>query len=292
MSLGLESVGLPPSDPLFTSAWLKWGQGVAHTQALEAQVDAFCEAAHREPIATFATQYHAHRHGFSLFVDSILTPIPVTWGLILGDCIHGFHAALDHVAWAVVTRGRTPPEKLTKPRKRNIYFPIFDKPTEFNATISKTLPGARRADIAIIRSYQPYRNRPYRNSVSHLALLRSLSNTDKHRTITPVWDMPESVSYEVTYQRDCVLTARNRLTKVRTLQIGTELALIPVKRTGAEPQIEVKPDVTARPALEEQRVWLDVFIYGLRSTVCDLLLKFAGPPEEIRQLSIDWDRMA
>ena len=98
-----------PPDPLFLGAWLKWGQAVVHTQTLEIDVETFSVAAHDKPLLTLRTEYHPKRHGFAVIVDSVVVPIPVRWGLLLGDIANNYRSSLDHVAWALVVRGSTPP---------------------------------------------------------------------------------------------------------------------------------------------------------------------------------------
>ena len=125
----------PPHDPLFDSPWLKWGQAVVHTQALEANVETFAEEAHRQPLARHRVEYHPQRHGFAILVDEIFVQTPVRWGLLLGDVVNNYRSALDQLAWALVSRGRTPPDMLTKKKQKGIYFPLSVTREDFNAKI-------------------------------------------------------------------------------------------------------------------------------------------------------------
>jgi hypothetical protein len=92
-------------DPRFDSAWAKWAQGVSHAHALEEHIDAFSANRDREPILGARTEYHPKRHGFVITVENI-EPIPMQWRLVLGDAANNFRAALDHLAWALVTTKR------------------------------------------------------------------------------------------------------------------------------------------------------------------------------------------
>jgi hypothetical protein len=119
-------VALPdpvPHDPLFDSAWLKWGRALVHAQTLQAQLNAIGTDEGDEPTFTVRTDYQPKRHGFAVIIVDI-DPMPPIWGLLLGDIANNLRSALDQIAWAVVTRGRTPPETLSKGRRRQIYFPI------------------------------------------------------------------------------------------------------------------------------------------------------------------------
>jgi len=113
---------LMPSDPLFDSAWLKWGRAVVHTHALNADIETFGPDGGREPTFSVRAEYQPKRHGFAIIIDDI-DALPPTWGLILGDVANNLRSALDQLAWALVTRGRTPPHALTTKQQRNVYYP-------------------------------------------------------------------------------------------------------------------------------------------------------------------------
>jgi hypothetical protein len=174
------------ADP-FDSAWLKWGWAVAHAQALERDISAYTLDTKVDLPYTTRTEYDAKRHAVLLRVETI-DPLPIRWGLRIGDVANNFRAALDHLAWALVQRGRNA-GKLTQAQKRNIYFPIAFSRTDFNSALGK-LPGIRRADRAIIRRYQPYL-RGKSNVWRHcLTPLPRLTADDKHKEIRPVWSVP------------------------------------------------------------------------------------------------------
>lgn len=122
-------------DPLFESAWLKWAQAIAHTQTLEAHIAAWTRH-DPDPIRAFRTEYHAKRHGFAVIVEDV-APMPVRWRLLLGDIANNYRAALDHLAWALVSRGRTPPGsgKLTRKQEKAVYLPVCQDRKVFNAEV-------------------------------------------------------------------------------------------------------------------------------------------------------------
>ena len=146
-------------DPLFASAWLKWAQGVLHAQTLQADIERIGHKPDAYPVLAFRSEYQPNRHGFAVIAEEI-APIPVRWPLLLGDIANNYRAALDHLAWALVSRGRTPPAKLTKRQENAVYFPIHKERAEFNGKVGSRLPGVRRADLAKVRRYQPYHHGP------------------------------------------------------------------------------------------------------------------------------------
>jgi len=61
--------------------------------------------------------------------------------------------------------------------------------------------------------------------------------------------------------------------------------------TGLNPQIDVNPDVTARPALE-QNIWLDEWPAKTKALAFLPLAEFSLPPDGlVAGLGIDWDRL-
>ena len=63
---------------------------------------------------------------------------------------------MDHLAWTLVNRGKTPASTLSPGAQKRIYFPIYEDRIKFNKAIPAKLPGVRRADLTVVRRYQPY----------------------------------------------------------------------------------------------------------------------------------------
>jgi hypothetical protein len=281
-------------DPAFASAWLKWGQAVVHAQALNLEVKVFCVAAEEAPLLAHRTEYHPRRHGFAVVVDRVLVPIPVRWGLILGDFANNLRSSLDHLAWALVVRGRSPPDTLTPKQQGNIKFPIMDKRSEYNGELPSRLPGVvGPRDKALVRASQPYLWGARARHLHPLSVLRTVNNADKHRTIQPIWDFSdaESAYYEVTEFRDCVVSERGHYVASGQLKADAEVAFIRVRKTGPEPSIEVRPCAEAEPVLDGS-VPLEYWLENVTTWIALLLREFADPAPEVTELGIDPDRLA
>jgi hypothetical protein len=211
-----------PHDPLFDSAWLKWTQAILHTQALEAAIEAIGSDEDLHPRLTVRTEYHPGRHGFAVIPEWVES-IPVRWRLLLGDVANNYRSSLEHLAWALVTRGRTPPGKLNSKARGDIHFPIGQHKNGFNGSLSRNLPGVRRADIAKVRRGQPYRYGA-RNRARHaLTFLADINNGDKHRTIQPIWAQPTKVGMEITHIEDCEQSSPTNRLKPHLLEVGKEI---------------------------------------------------------------------
>jgi hypothetical protein len=276
-------------DPLFESAWLKWGRAVVHAQALKADLDATTSDATRQPTFAVEAEYQPKRHGFAVVVTDI-DPMPPTWGLLLGDIANNLRSALDQTAWAIVTRGRTPPGTLSKKAQRRVYFPICKERQDFNGSLPAMLPGARRADIARVRRYQPYQHARGIRAWFSFALLAKINTGDKHRTTEPVWALPLRTAIEVTQMRDCEVPSRNSAGKRRALKVGMELAFVHARKTGPQPHIEAIPHLAAEPMIEEGvllREWLRVTVFWTEK----LLREFSEMPPAIEHVGIDIDAL-
>jgi hypothetical protein len=270
------------NDHLFASAWLKWGQAVVHTQALEADVDAFGADADANPVWVVGAKYNAKRHGFSL-KPQVVNFMPGRWSLLLGDIASNYRASLEHLGWALVTRGHTPPATLTSEERNSIYCPIKAHRNDFDGDLQKKLPGVRHADVAKVRRVQPYHYGAKRRARSPLTLLAAINNFDKHRAIEPLWAYPTRVDIEVTDMRDRVLPGLDFKRTGGPIEVGTEIAFIRARKMGPNPEIKVEIDVSPEPCLQDGvaiKSWAN--ICGI--TLWSLLRTFAPQPPEIADL--------
>lgn len=237
-----------PHDPLFDSAWLKWGRAVVHAQELAADVVKVLASGADGPHFDIACKYEPRRHGFAV-TNTGIDPMPPTWGLLVGDVANNLRSALDHVAWALVTRGRTPPSMLKKGAQKKVYFPIAQTRKGFNGSLATNLPGVRRADIARVRKYQPYHHGTRGRWFSWL-VLTEINTADKHRSIAPVWAIPLAADFQITEVRDCVLVPHERDAPRPALETGVEIGFVRVRKTGPEPWINVVPHLVCEPMIE------------------------------------------
>lgn len=263
-------------DPLFDSAWLKWAQGLRHAEALKADIVRLGHQPDAYPVLAHRAEYQPKRHGFSVIAEEF-APIPVRWPLMLGDTANTYRSALEHLAWALVSRGRTPPARLTKWQEKSVYFPIHQERGEFNAKVATQLPGVRRADLAKVRRYQPYHNGKRLGPRHALSLLASINTGDKHRTIQPLWAVSTETGMKITKRRDCVITGTRAGGEAKPFEVDAEIAFLHARRTGLDPYIEMDLEITAEPILDGAlgvREWADAT--GLE--IMKLLFEFSSQP--------------
>jgi hypothetical protein len=276
---------------LFDSAWLKWGWAVTHAQALQADIATYVGDIDPESLYTSRTEYDSKRHCVILRVDTRKLP-PRRWGLRLGDVANNFRASLDHLAWGLVTRGRTPPDMLTDWQRRGIYFPICPTNDDFNESLRATkkkrsvLPGVQRADIAIVRRYQPYRRGKTRVPVHCLTPLARITGDDKHREIRTVWSAPDvGGKLEHGPPVDCTITRVPQRARREILDLDAEIHRIYVRKTGPEPDVSMAAQLVVKPIIDGP-LWLDNWLQVTTAHIRSILRELAEPPEEILTLGI------
>jgi hypothetical protein len=267
----------PGADHRFASAWLKWAQAVIHAEALHADI-----VATPQPDVWCKAIYSARRHGFSIIPEMTDLP-PPRWSLLLGDVAGNYRASLDHVAWAIVSRGRQPPQALTYAKRRAVFFPVCDTRDAFNASLAKRLPGAQRRDVAKVRATQPYhygaKKRPFHN----LPTLVRISNSDKHRTVEPIWVFPIHLHITMMEAGDCSVPRLPPRGAARPVEPGREMAFIRARKTGPSPALNIEVDVTPEPCLDNH-VSVTEWCRGTAVQIRDLLRDFSRWPPELADL--------
>jgi hypothetical protein len=263
----------------FDSAWRKWNRGNVHSESLKADLLASAQSGYLQGLQEITTEYNSKSHCIDIIQGSIAPPPPL-WSALLGDLVNNYHAALDHVAWVVVGRGKEVVD-LSEKQLRNVYFPICSERTQFNDSLASRLPGGRRTDIAIIRRYQPY-TRGQRNVPLHvLTNLNGFSRLDKHRELqrTDLRTRGGSFYFE---GRNCVV--RSVTTRMKSTQIepGAYVGRAYVRRTGPNPDVYVNGTLTFDVAMND-RVWLSDWLVQSKAFLAQLLLEFDDPPDDVRR---------
>ena len=125
---------------------------------------------------------------YVIYVDHVpdLAAFHTRVGLLVGDIVYNLRSALDHLVYqlALINTGGN----VARPERTQ--FPICDSRLLYEKAASADLAEVAPDHKQVIESFQPYH--PMEENISvglyfhPLAMLRDLSNTDKHRFITPV----------------------------------------------------------------------------------------------------------
>ena len=150
----------------------KLDRATQHIADLSSRLDTFLsEAPERELVDCDADAAKAFRD------FHLNRPIPPEFGIVAGEVIHQLRSSLDHIACALHPKDGGTPTITSQ-------FPIFSfeptKPDDGRRYQNQIKGITRPAVLALIEHHQPY----LRGNDRHwLVVLKTLSNTDKHRAL-------------------------------------------------------------------------------------------------------------
>jgi hypothetical protein len=105
--------------------------------------------------------------------------IPDQFSAVIGDIIHNFRSALDHLAWALVLVNKGMPSERTQ-------FPINKDRKSLEAALPRCLAGASSKAIEAVKKLQPHKGGYGAPGNEILWAIHDLDRIDKHRLIVPI----------------------------------------------------------------------------------------------------------
>jgi hypothetical protein len=164
---------------------LKLARAWQQIDALKPDIKAFIDADPYLPRVNFKP----HTHELTVSVEVQRAPDPM-WGVRIGEIVHNFRSALDHVVWElVILSTRHAPARGSKNQ-----FPIFETAAGFDGRgVSQFLRNVRPDAVDLIRSEQPFATGE--GERSPLWHLKELSDIDKHRTLHVTGAMVETFNF-------------------------------------------------------------------------------------------------
>jgi hypothetical protein len=167
-------------EPPLEGAWLKVDRAGHHLATLDQAIAAWNQDG-TQPYALRTTDID-RATGWAEIRLHESSPLPLGWGVIVGDAVHNLRSALDHLAWQVVSRDGGDPTEQTM-------FPIVDDAAYWSKAARRRLPGASYESRSFFEELQPYQRSRDPRMVKRqpLYVLRELSNIDKHRVVHPAW---------------------------------------------------------------------------------------------------------
>lgn len=173
-------------QPSFNGCWAKLRRAAEHRNLLDQYArETFAIEANR---ARVGLRFDRSTSEYVLYVSHMpdLGPFFERVSVILGDAIHDLRSALDHLVFELARWNTN--DQVRNPRE--IQFPIVDTPGDFQKAERNLLAEIRPEHRAIIERYQPYHRIHEQVAVGPyfhpLAMLRDLSNVDKHRLLITV----------------------------------------------------------------------------------------------------------
>jgi hypothetical protein len=164
---------------------LKLARAWQQIDALKPDIKAFIATDPYLPRVNFNPQTHELR----VSVEVQCAPDPM-WGVRIGEIVHNFRSALDHLVWElVILSTRHAPARGSKNQ-----FPIFETAAGFDGRgVSQFLRNVRTDAVDLIRSEQPFATGE--GERSPLWHLKELSDIDKHRTLHVTGAMVETFNF-------------------------------------------------------------------------------------------------
>lgn len=162
-----------PTDSMypFNSCKNKYYRAQTHLKALERRIKVIQHA----NLKRVTADYDANTGEKIFLYNGKPRQLHPSISLIIGDAIHNYRSALDHLARGLVEVNK---EKSTG----DTAFPILTNPDQYTQSFDKKTKGMSAQTKAIIDSEQPLKAR---NKIrgNRLALLKKLDDIDKHRHI-------------------------------------------------------------------------------------------------------------
>jgi hypothetical protein len=117
---------------------------------------------------------YTHPDSGNYFLYAAPRPVPAKVSAIVGDVLCNLRPALDHLVFALALLDSGKAQEGTQ-------FPICDTPEFFERKRPRWLKGLSTEHITAIEALQPYEGR---DGSVWLAILRDLSNPDKHQELS------------------------------------------------------------------------------------------------------------
>lgn len=177
--------GVSRGEPL-AGCFAKLERAKTHLNSLDALIGPFLETEPRPYRMFTKVDVEASRYIGRI---GIYRQPPLEWSAIIGDYLQNLRSALDHLVWVLVLANGQKPSGNA--------FPIFDQPPPKKSSHperekwKRHVRGVHPGAVRFIELCQPY-NGPDGPSRHALAVLRTLSNEDKHRTLVPAFAAIES----------------------------------------------------------------------------------------------------
>jgi hypothetical protein len=184
---------------------------------------------------------------YVIYVDEVFQP-SLRYAVIIGDIVHELRSALDHLVFELAflgLNGKSFPMRVAYPvsRDRANWSGKYVQGTllkgvmqKHRAMIYRTQPCSGKQDAASPRAIARRKRHP-------LSDLDNLWNHDKHRMIQPVGVAAMRTDCRIVSHPDCEVIGTPTLNRGffgKRFEVDTEIVAIPVRATGANPQVNVQ----------------------------------------------------
>jgi hypothetical protein len=199
-------------------------------------------------------------------------PFPAEeWGIALGDAVHCLRSGLDQLIWG-----------LADPKERGVrtQYPICLTEREWTTEAPAMYWGVPESVSRFLDKTQPYHRGDMNAAREHpLAVLRALSNLDKHRAIPAIALVADETEAEVIGTEGIEKWSALRFKKGKRYEKGAvvaESSIVP-DNTGLEPQMYVKMhaafDIAFGPGINDATQIVGKPVEGVLAEVAEYCAK-------------------
>jgi hypothetical protein len=170
---------LPVERPSLRGCDAKVERAREHLKTLYKEIDAFIESEPHEIVSEFDAETLTR----IVRLRVLREPDETAWAVLLGDFLHNLRSALDHLVWQLVLLNGAEPgahNQFPISSRRDTYWRA--KKDGAPSVRDHRLRGVAEAHRRVIDEVQPYR-RGADAQKDPLAILRQLSNVDKHQVL-------------------------------------------------------------------------------------------------------------
>lgn len=160
------------------STRLKLARAREHLKQLDSERRAFLDTQPYFYIPHY--DFEAGRH--EIRARKLADP-PMRLGILAGDIIHNYRAALDHLVYEVASLG----PRGVAGRGERTQFPVFDLKRDFDSHVATYLKGVPKEAVEVFELLQPYQA-----GEQLIASIAQLDDRDKHRVLTPALSAPHA----------------------------------------------------------------------------------------------------
>jgi len=162
MAMLLWAQRVPRAQAALSDAFLRVDRADEHVAVLRSEIQEWLST------ADSGVQVEAHGGGrYARLIDRGTQGPPRKWSVIVGDAVHNLRAALDYSVYALAWMATGEHQEMTQ-------FPIADSSESYRRQVRNRLTVLTDDQIEAMERIQPYVDGDW------LALLRQLSNRDKH----------------------------------------------------------------------------------------------------------------
>jgi hypothetical protein len=241
---------LPIYHPL-AGCEAKFWRAHEHFDALQSEITAEFASGETHLMTTRGefkpTPDHEDVFLYVISVGEVFQP-SLRYATIIGDIVHNLRSALDHLIFELAflgLGGRSFPEKVAYPacrtqvnwNSRHVQKTMLKGVMQkHRAMIYRTQPCYRKKGTASPRAVARRKRHP-------LSDLDNLWSHDKHRMIQPVAIAPMTTHCQIVGLNDCEVVGVAELNRGyfgKRLEVDTEIVAIPIRATGANPQVNAQ----------------------------------------------------